>query len=181
MEFRPWPIVTVGLTLLLVGCESMPFGRESNRTTQPAPLPAAPTAPVTQTTLPPPPATTLPPAGTDAAALDPAMQTAAATPAPPATPGVELTRPDLLGSWTIAAAGDSCQLSMALTTWTGGYRASTRGCSNAALTGISAWTLEGNQVQLFNDAGATVVRLYPASKTQFNGQTEGGGPVTVSR
>jgi hypothetical protein len=179
MTFRLDAIVTVVLTLLLVGCESMPFDRESSRTTQPAPLPAAPTAPVTQTTLPPPPGTALPPAGTDTAALDPALQTPAAPPA--AASGVELTRPDLLGSWTIAAAGDSCQLSMALTTWTGGYRASTRGCSNEALKGISAWTLEGNQVQLFNDAGATVVRLYPASKTQFNGQTEGGGPVTVSR
>ena len=70
----------------------------------------------------------------------------------------------MLGSWTVAAAGNSCQLTMVLTTWTGGYRASTRGCSNEALSGISAWNLEGNQVQLMNDTGATVARLYPASK-----------------
>jgi hypothetical protein len=94
---------------------------------------------------------------------------------------VEVGRTDLLGGWTVAAAGDSCQLFMTLTTWSGGYRASTRGCSNAALTGISAWNMEGPQVQLLNDSGATLARLYPASKTQFNGQTEGGGPITVSR
>jgi hypothetical protein len=41
--------------------------------------------------------------------------------------------------------------------------------------------MEGGQVQLLNDAGTTIARLYPASKTLFNGQTEGGGPITVSR
>jgi hypothetical protein len=94
---------------------------------------------------------------------------------------VQVGRTDLLGGWTVAAAGDSCQLFMTLTTWSGGYRASTRGCSNAALTTISAWNMEGPQVQLLSDSGATIARLYPASKTQFNGQTEGGGPISVSR
>jgi hypothetical protein len=114
------------------------------------------------------------------AALDPALQGGAPSGAT-AGGSVAITRPDVLGSWTVAAAGDSCQLTMVLTTWTGGYRASTRGCSSAVLQGISAWNLEGNQVQLMSDAGATVARLYPASRTQFNGQTEGGGPITVSR
>jgi hypothetical protein len=41
--------------------------------------------------------------------------------------------------------------------------------------------MEGRQVQLLNDAGGTVARLYPASKTRFDGQTEGGGPITVLR
>jgi hypothetical protein len=49
------------------------------------------------------------------------------------------------------------------------------------LQSISAWNMEGGQVQLMSDTGATVARLYPASKTQLNGQTEGGGPVSVSR
>jgi hypothetical protein len=113
------------------------------------------------------------------------MQTASAAPgatnAAAATAPGSLGRTDLLGGWTISAAGDSCQLFMTLTTWAGGYRASTRGCTNAALQTISAWNMDGGQVQLFNDAGTTLARLYPASKTLFNGQTEGGGPVTVSR
>jgi hypothetical protein len=37
------------------------------------------------------------------------------------------------------------------------------------------WNLEGQQVQLFNDTGATVARLYASSKTQFNGQDGGRG------
>jgi hypothetical protein len=82
---------------------------------------------------------------------------------------------------TISAAGDSCQLFMTLTTWAGGYRASTKNCKTAPLQTISAWNMEGGQVQLLNDAGMTLARLYPTSKTQFTGQTDGGGPITVSR
>jgi hypothetical protein len=171
---------TLGLTALLTaGCSvSNPFD-DDDRARAPEPLPAAPAGSVSATPLPPPPGTpTDPTAPSGLAALDPALQTPAAT-TPAAT--TEIGRTDFLGSWTIAAAGDSCQLSVALTTWTGGYRASTRGCTNQALQSVSAWNLEGNQVQLMNDTGATIARLYPASKTQFNGQTEGGGPISVSR
>lgn len=163
-------------SLVMAGCSVSPFGREAPRqAAQPRPVAAAPTGAVTAAPLPPPSGMETP--ATGLAALDPSQ---AATPAP-GSGNVAIGRPDLLGSWTISAAGDSCQLTMALTTWTGGYRASTRGCSNDALQGISAWNLEGQQVQLLNDSGATVARLYPASKTQFNGQTEGGGPVSFSR
>ena len=181
----------LGLTALLsAGCSmSVPFmGGSRSEAPTPAAFAAAPAGSVTAAPLPPPAAAT-PPAGpaqqpSGLAALDPAMQgtmpAAAAVPAPPAT-DVEVGRTDLLGGWTIASAGDSCQLFMTLTTWSGGYRASTKGCSNAALQNISAWNMEGRQVQLLNDSGATVARLYPSAKTQFNGQTEGGGPVSVSR
>jgi hypothetical protein len=182
MTIRISSLVTVGLAAVLTaGCSiSNPFGDERDRAPAPAPLAAAPAGSVTETTLPPPPGATQDPnAPSGLAALDPATQAGAA--AAPAASGIEVGRTDFLGSWTIASAGDSCQLSVALTTWTGGYRASTRGCTNAALTSVSAWNMEGNQVQLMNDSGATIARLYPASKTQFNGQTEGGGPISVSR
>jgi hypothetical protein len=70
---------------------------------------------------------------------------------------------------------------MTLTTWSGGYRASTKGCNSDALKTISAWNMEGRQVQLLNDTGTTVARLFPSSKTNFSGQTQGGGPVSVTR
>lgn len=204
MQARIGAISTLCLTAVLAaGCSSTPFGRDEPRqvAVRPAPLTAAPTGQVTAAPLAPPvgataPATGALPANTapGLAALDPAMRNGTAATSPEITPastagpapagaasGAPLARTDLIGSWTVAAAGDSCQLSMVLTTWTGGYRASTRGCKNEALKGISAWNLEGQQVQLFNDTGATVARLYASSKTQFNGQTEGGGPVSVSR
>jgi hypothetical protein len=98
---------------------------------------------------------------------------ASAEPAPAATPG-GLGRTDLLGGWTIASAGDSCQLFMTLTSWTGGYRASTRGCSNGTLKSISAWNLEGKSVILAGSGGTPVARLSSSGNNRFDGHTEGG-------
>ena len=183
MATRYFTLMTLALTAALTaGCSMMPSfgGRDEPRPVGPQPLAAAPTGSVTGSTLPPPPGGAVDPnqPGSGLAALDPSMQAGA----PPAPAGaVEVGRTDLLGGWTVAAAGDSCQLFMTLTTWAGGYRASTRGCTNAALQTVSAWNMEGSQVQLLNDSGATIARLYPQSKTAFAGQTEGGGPVTVTR
>jgi hypothetical protein len=182
MTIRIHAIMTIGLAAVLAAGCTLPFrgDRSSSRPPAPQPLAAAPAGSVTESALPPPVGGDPSQPASGLAALDPALQGGAPSGAT-AGGSVAITRPDVLGSWTVAAAGDSCQLTMVLTTWTGGYRASTRGCSSAVLQGISAWNLEGNQVQLMSDAGATVARLYPASRTQFNGQTEGGGPITVSR
>jgi hypothetical protein len=171
-------LLVMAITAVAVaGCSYLPFNRERPRQAPiPPPLAAAPSGSVTAAPLPPPGGAAI--GTTPGIAGAPGMQVATA--APTAT-NMEVGRTDLLGGWTITAAGDSCQLFMTLTTWSGGYRASTKGCGNAALQNISAWNMEGNQVQLLNDSGTTVARLYPASKTLFNGQTEGGGPVSVSR
>jgi hypothetical protein len=157
------------------------FGRDAPRNPPPQPLAAAPAGTVTGAPLPPPGAVAPAPQPSGLAALDPSLQTAAVPPAPPPIGSSQLGRTDLLGGWTIITASDNCQLFMTLTTWAGGYRASTRNCTSAGLQTVSAWNMEGTQVQLLNDAGATVARLYPSSKTEFSGQTEGGGPITVSR
>jgi hypothetical protein len=149
-------------------------------------LPPVASAPVTNT-LPPPP-------------MDPNAQTAApmtdqggmpgATPlesAPTAPPpvstasGGEIGRTDLLGGWTLQSGGESCQLFMTLTSWTGGYRASTRGCQSPTLKSISAWSLSGSQVVLAGANGVSVASLNSTGKTQFNGQTTGGAAVSFHR
>lgn len=179
MAIRFHTLVTVGVTAVLAaGCSMFSFGRDEPRASAPEALAAAPVGTVTDTPLPAPSVTEAAPSGL--ASLDPSLQTASVPPPPAAAPGT-IGRTDLLGGWTISSGADSCQLFMTLTTWAGGYRASTRGCSNPPLQTVSAWNMEGGQVQLFNDAGTTVARLYPTSKTQFTGQTEGGAPVTVSR
>ncbi len=187
MELRFHTIVTLAMAALMTsGCSLRLFGR-NDPPPPPAPLTVAPAGTVTGSALPPPDSAgtttgattaTTPEAPTGLAALDPSAN---AVPAPAATTSGELGRTDLLGGWTMAAAGESCQLFMTLTTWAGGYRASTRGCTNASLQGISAWNIEAGQVQLFNDAGSTVARLYPTSKSQLDGQSTGGGPVTLTR
>ena len=106
---------------------------------------------------------------------------AAAEPAPAHAAG-GLGRTDLLGGWTIASGGDSCQLFMTLTSWTGGYRASTRGCSNGTLKSISAWNLEGKSVVLAGTGGAPVAHLSSSGNNRFDGRTDGGAaPVTFYR
>jgi hypothetical protein len=127
------------------------------------------------------PAPTPVPAG-DAAAGDGAVASAAPAPAGGASGAGGLGRTDLLGGWTIASGGDSCQLFMTLTTWTGGYRASTRGCSNGVLKSISAWNLDGKQVVLAGTGGAPVARLSSSGNNRFDGRTEGSPtPVTFYR
>jgi hypothetical protein len=109
---------------------------------------------------------------------DPNAGTVAAA---PAASSAGVGRTDLLGGWTIAAGGDSCQLFMTLTSWTGGYRASTRGCNNATLKSISAWNLEGKQVVLAGQGGSPVARLSSSGNNRFDGQADGAGPVSFYR
>ena len=184
MVARSRAILTVGCCVLIAGCSALPFRGEGRRAAAPppppAPLAAAPAGSVSAAPLPPPAGAPGAPSGL--AALDPASQGAPPLDAgAPAAQGVQVGRTDLLGGWTISAAGETCQLFMTLTTWSGGYRASTKGCTNPAIQKISAWNMEGTQVQLLDDTNATVARLYATSKTQYSGQTAGGGPVTVTR
>jgi hypothetical protein len=123
------------------------------------------------------------PAGPAGGAAPSGDTTGSAAPSAPAAGGSGgLGRTDLLGGWTISSAGDSCQLFMTLTTWTGGYRASTRGCSSAALKSISAWNLDGKSVVLAGTGGAPVAHLSSSGNNRFDGRTDGGAaPVTFYR
>lgn len=112
---------------------------------------------------------------------NPGDGTATVAAAPPPSTGGGIGRTDLLGGWTIAASGDSCQLFMTLTSWTGGYRASTRGCSSDVLKSISAWNLSGKQVTLSGQGGSPVATLNAAGSNRFDGQTGGGVPVSFYR
>lgn len=121
--------------------------------------------------LPPPGSTTMGTMGTTTGFQDqplapPGGTQAAMTP----SSGGAVGRTDLLGGWTITTAGDSCQLFMTLTSWTGGYRASTRGCATDVLKSISAWNLEGAQVVLAGQGGSPVARLASAGPNRFDGQ-----------
>jgi len=169
--------------LTLCGCGSIgAIGVPPSGQNQAPPPPVAGGLPPPGTTYPGQPpggaviAEPLPPAGT----VDGLAPVAALPPAaPPAA--APLGRTDLLGGWTIASSGDSCQLFMTLTSWTGGYRASTRGCSSEQLKSISAWNLNGSQVVLAGQGGSPVATLQNAGGTRFDGTIAGGGPVSFYR
>jgi predicted small lipoprotein YifL len=175
---RSLPMV---LAFALGGCGSIgAIGLPPQGQNQPPPSQVAGGLPPPTETYPAPPpggaviAEPLPPAGgTAVAGVEP-------LPTPPPASG-SIGRTDLLGGWTIAASGDSCQLFMTLTSWTGGYRASTRGCSSAELKSISAWNLQGSQVVLAGQGGTPVATLQSAGGTRFDGTTATGGPVSFYR
>lgn len=172
-------LVPAALAIGLAGCGSfgaigVPWQKnQPTAATDPALLP-----PVQTATLPPPASGSAQPGqhpgkvpGTDTEGAPLTQpQTALNGPTPA---GGELGRTDLLGGWTITAGGDSCQLFMTLTSWTGGYRASTRGCNNDVLKSISAWNLNGKQVVLAGQGGSPVARLASSGNNRFEGQTEG--------
>lgn len=175
MAFRY--LLPITLVVALTGCGSIgavgvPWNRDRQvAQQQPAPLPPPPTPAAIETAdLAPIDGTYNDPYGSDSMAGDPL--------APPATPQMAMADPnaggavgrtDLLGGWTITAAGDSCQLFMTLTSWTGGYRASTRGCTSELLKSISAWNLEGGQVVLAGQGGSPVARLASSGLNRFDG------------
>lgn len=193
---RVHAFLAAGMTAaLLAGCQMPTFGSARQQPRPPAPLASAPVGTVQQGQLPPPGgqqavAGVLPGGGSDATAAAEAALAGGGTGTQPGetqvaavepTGAVEVGRTDLLGGWTLSAGPDNCELFMTLTTWSGGYRATTRNCGSPTLQGVSAWNLNGREVALVNESGATIARLYPSTKTRFSGQTSTGTPVSVFR
>jgi Protease inhibitor Inh len=179
-------------TLFLAGCQS---ARLDGVTTQPAPapLPAAPAGTVQQGTLAPVGTTIAPVAkGTEFpnAPVNPnapvAGTVAPMTPKTPATTqvasagGPAVSEDALVGAWKVTTAGSSCQMFMAKTKWSGGFRAASRGCPGDAAA-VSAWTVNGSQVVLKDSNGNQVATLFSSGGTRFDGTTKGGQPISLSR
>jgi len=148
------------------------------------PLPPMPTGPVVNEPLPDAPGLTnegpdTPPElpfepETDGGTVEPQV---ASIPQAQNTPKQE----DVLGQWALVGPGDSCQLFVTLTSWTGGHRASTRGCASPELTSVGAWNIEGNLVVLKDNDGNPVARLAKTGATQYAGRLDLGGNVSMSR
>ncbi|NBN65016.1 AprI/Inh family metalloprotease inhibitor [Microvirga tunisiensis] len=181
-------VATIAVVLCLTGvagCQRFGGGQYSA-----PPLPATPTTPVsggqlTPLTVPAPGAVSAEPMapqpGLPAATPAPGQQVAALPAAPAPATAREIGRNDMLGGWKIASGSSNCMLFMTLTTWTGGYRANTRGCNDATLSSVSAWDLSGKQVVLKDNSGGEVARLYAGAGESFSGQTSAGSAVTLSR
>lgn len=166
--------IVVGMCVLvgMTGCQRLSGSRQYA-----APLPATPTTPVGQGDLQPLDGS-VPggPYGDSGTGTDVAVNTLAEP-----TGAIEVSRSDMLGGWKLSSGSDNCMAFMTLTTWSGGYRANTRGCSSPLLSGVSAWDLSGKQVVLKDANGQTVAQLYATTAQQFNGQTAQGVPASLYR
>jgi hypothetical protein len=179
--------------LILAGCQS---SRMDGIVTQPAPapLPAAPAGTVQQGTLAPVGGTVAPVAGGTEFPNAPVNPNAPAAgdvpPVAPTTPaagtqvasagGPAVSEDALVGAWKVTTAGSSCQMFMAKTKWSGGFRAASRGCPGDAAA-VSAWTVSGSQVVLKDSNGNQVATLFSSGGTRFDGTTKGGQPISLSR
>lgn len=97
-------------------------------------------------------------------------------------PNIEFGQNALLGAWNVSSQADTCAMNLSLTTWTGGFRASTRKCTSAGLQSIGAWQLAGKQLTLLDTQGGTLARLFASGPNRFDGTTEtGSNAISVFR
>jgi hypothetical protein len=196
------PIAAVALAaVVLAGCTSSRIGALN---TQPAPLNPAPAGTVTSGQLPPPsqPGTgagapalgpdgfPIAPGGTVAGGTDPLGETDANDPNadPNADPtsvqqvasAEPVTREAMVGAWRVSTEGSNCQMFMALTRWSTGFRAASRGCPGDAAN-VSSWNISGNQVVLSDSGGNRVATLFQSGSGRFDGQTTSGRAISLAR
>ena len=187
---RPVAIMLMA-SIALAGCQSSRIGALQTQPS-PAPLTPAPSGSVTAGQLPPP---VQPDAQTQAAVqangFPAAPENADGTTDPNVAVGTDssvqnvatsgpVTKEALVGAWKVTTQGSNCQMFMALTKWSGGFRAASRGCPGEAAS-VSSWNVSGNQVVLSDTNGNRVATLFQSGATQFNGQTNGGSAISFSR
>ena len=157
------------LSLTLAGCQS---SRMSGENTQPAPLPAAPAGTVEGKALP-------PPAAPDKFPAAPETQVAALPAAPPAN-APDVTTGSVTGVWTADVGGQSCKIATSMTKRGSNNRAAPLRCA-APADGIAAWNVAGKQLTFYDANGETVARLYSSGGERFDGQTQSGQPISLTR
>jgi len=173
-------LAAAGVVLAVSGCQRTVGGFEP---LQPAPLSPAPVGGVTSSQLPPAGATQQSPSqfpSAPGATADSSPEDAAKKETALAASAPTVTRESLIGRWSVNSGGSRCDVFLALTKWTGGYRAASRGCVGDAAS-VSAWDVQGKQVILSDNNGNQVARLYQSANERFDGSLSGGQSISLSR
>ena len=177
MTFSRTGLLAISLMALAAsGCQSSRMS--SLDTQQPAPLEAAPAGTVTAGTLPPPAAP-----GTDPSqfpAAPGAGEQVAALPPAAAANAPDLTASSVAGVWNASVSGQSCKVATPQTKFGQGFRAGPLRCP-APIDGVKSWNVSGKQLTLYDESGGTLARLYSSGPEKFDGQTESGVPISLSR
>ncbi|WP_412549802.1 protease inhibitor Inh/omp19 family protein [Sinorhizobium meliloti] len=105
---------------------------------------------------------------------------AAGTEVGAATNALDVTKESMVGNWRVSSAGSSCDMFLTLTNLGSGSRGGTRGCAGE-LTAMGSWEVAGKQVVLKDRSGNPIARLYKTADARFDGSTNGGQPVSLSR
>ncbi|MBP1887750.1 MULTISPECIES: protease inhibitor Inh/omp19 family protein [Sinorhizobium] len=170
----------LAVVLALTGCQRTSMGGFGSQDVSPAPLQAQPVPTVSSSQLPDPTTNTsqfpaAPNAGTAAPGGAPAGTQVAAAPN-----ALDVTKESMVGNWRVSSAGSSCDMFLTLTNLGSGSRGGTRGCAGE-LTTMGSWEVAGKQVVLKDRGGNPIARLYKTADARFDGSTNGGQPVSLSR
>ena len=171
--------------LVLSGCTRTNLNQGGTLPTaqnQPAPLQPAPLTPVKERQLQPvQPVPEKPQVVEAPTPVPPEKEEIKVAKVDPSANAKPVTRQAMIGAWTVSTGGSNCQIFLALTKWSGGYRAASRGCSAAAISDVQAWDVKGKQVVLVDSSGGTAATLFKSSETRFDGSTKSGGAISFSR
>lgn len=169
------------MALALAGCQRTSSMDSVNTQPNLTPLEAQPIGAVSSSQLPDP--------STDTSQFPakPTTDTAMATgtgagtgDAAAAAGGLDVTKESMVGNWRVASGPSSCDMFLTLTNLGGGSRGGTRGCAGE-LTTMGSWEVAGKQVVLKDRAGNAIARLYKSADSRFDGSTNSGQPVSLSR
>ena len=179
MIFPRSGLIAVSLAALLAaGCSSSRFSSES---TTPEPLTPAPAGTVVGEQLPPP-AGPPPPVAIPGRPRhhDRCRSAFRRRPAAPPPNAPDVTASSVAGVWNATVSGQSCKVATPQTKFGAGFRAGPLRCP-APLDGVKSWNVAGKQLALYDADGGVLARLYSSSAERFDGQTETGLPISLSR
>lgn len=106
-------------------------------------------------------------------------QMASANAAPPAN-SMDVTKEQMVGGWKVSTGGASCNMFLTLTKFGNASRGGTAKCVGELMT-MRAWDVTGKQIVLMDSNGNTIGRLYKTAENQFNGSTNSGVSISVTR
>ena len=166
------------MALALAGCQRTASMDSVNTQPNLAPLEAQPIGTVSSSQLPDP--TT----GTtsqfpEKPTTDMAMATGTGDPTA-AAGALDVKKEAMVGNWRVANGPSSCDMFLTLTNLGAGSRGGTRGCAGE-LTAMGSWEVAGKQVILKDRDGNPIARLYKTADSRFDGSTNSGQPVSLSR
>lgn len=176
MQFR-YAVTGLAIVLSLAGCQRTSYS-DAGSSYSPAPLQAQPVPSVQSGALPDPTTQTsgqFPAAPQQQASLGASDMAGAA----PAT-ALDVTKESMVGNWKVANGSASCDMFLTLTNLGSGSRGGTRGCSGE-LTAMGSWEVSGKQVLLKDRNGNVIGRVYKSGDARFDGTTNSGQPVSLSR
>ncbi len=96
-------------------------------------------------------------------------------------PTSPLSRNDAIGVWKIITETETCTLSLALTQWTGGFRANTLQCIGQDIVDIKSWNIESGELIVKDAQGVPIASLTRRSTTRFEGTLPGSRRIVVLR